>query len=111
MNRIINHIMIAAIAIVLLASCGKEVKNEPVNTDKTAPVEVTNVQVENRPGKAKVTYTVSGDKNLLYIKAEFTPTFGKASETKASYYIDSLIIDGFADTLEHEVKLYAVSHS
>jgi hypothetical protein len=111
MNRIIDRISIVATAIVLLASCGKEVKNEPVNTDKTAPAEVTNVQVENRPGKAKITYTVPADKNLLYVKAEFIPTYGKPSESKASYYVDSLITDGFADTLEHEVKLYSVSRS
>lgn len=111
MNKIINNILIAAIAIVLLASCGKEVKNEPVDTDKTAPAAVTNVQVENRPGKAKITYAVPGDKNLLYVKAEFIPTYGKPSESKASYYVDSLIVDGFADTLEHEVKLYSVSRS
>ena len=111
MNRLINHLLIAVSAMVLLTSCGKEVNNEPVNTDKTAPAVVTNVQVENRPGKAKITYTVPADKKLLYVKAEFTTTTGKPSESKASYYVDSLIVDGFADTLEHEIKLYSVSRS
>lgn len=103
--------LVAVTIIALLASCGKEVGKEPVDTDKTAPAGITNVQVENRPGKARITYTLPNDKNLLYVKAEFTPTSGIPSETKASYYIDSLIVDGFADTLEYEVKLYAVSRS
>lgn len=111
MDRIINRFLIAITAMELLVSCGKEVEKEPVSTDKTAPAEILNVQVENRPGKAKITYTVPRDKNLLYVKAEFTPTSGKPSESKASYYVDSLIVDGFADTLEHEVKLYSVSRS
>jgi hypothetical protein len=111
MNRIINRSLIAVTTMLLLASCGKKVENEPVNTDKTAPAGVTNVQVENRPGKAKITYAVPADKNLLYVKAEFITTSGKTSESKASYYVDSLIVDGFADTLEHEVKLYSISRS
>lgn len=111
MNRIINHLVFVVTAMALLTSCGKEVENEPVSTDKTAPAVVTNVQVENRPGKAKITYKVPVDKNLLYVKAEFTTTTGKPSESKASYYVDSLIVDGFADTLEHEIKLYSVSRS
>lgn len=111
MNRIISHLFVAVTAIILLVSCGKEVENEPANTDKTVPAVISNVQVENRPGKAKITYTLPADKNLLYVKAQFTPTSGKPSESKASYYIDSLIVDGFADTLEHEVKLYSVSRS
>jgi hypothetical protein len=111
MNGIINRLSLAVMAIALLASCGKEVEKGPVSTDKTVPAAITNVQVENRPGKAKITYTIPADKNLLYVKAEFTPTSGKPSESKASYYSDSLIVDGFADTLEHEVKLYSVSRS
>ncbi|THU40180.1 DUF4959 domain-containing protein [Niastella caeni] len=111
MSRIINHLLVAVTIIVLLASCGKEVVKEPIDTDKTAPAGITNVQVENRPGKARITYTVPNDRNLLYVKAEFTPTSGKPAEIKASYYEDSLIVDGFADTLEHEVKLFAVSRS
>lgn len=99
------------IAAVLLASCGKEVEKAPVSTDKTVPAVVTNVKVENGPGNARITYSLPNDKNLLYVKAEFTPTSGKPSESKASYYNDSLIVDGFADTLEHEVKLYSVSRS
>lgn len=83
--------------------------NEPLCNDQSAPAPVTNIQVVNRPGNSKITYSVPADKNLLYVQAEWVPTNGEPSETKASYYEDSLVVNGFADTLEHEVKLYSVS--
>jgi hypothetical protein len=95
--------------ITMLSSCGKEIENAPLCNDGTAPAPVMNVQVENRAGLAKISYSVPGDKNLLYIQAEYIGTNGKPSETKASYYEDSLLVSGFADTLEHEIKLYSVS--
>ncbi|RYE17762.1 MAG: DUF5126 domain-containing protein, partial [Sphingobacteriaceae bacterium] len=36
---------------------------------------------------------------------------GKEYDAKASYYNNSLLVEGYADTLEHEVKLYSVSRS
>ncbi len=111
MNIIKNYIGAVAGMTFLAASCVKESGNGPLNNDATVPAVVSNVQVENRAGGAKITYDVPGDKNLLYVQAEFVLTNGKTSETKASYYEDSLVLNGFADTLEHEVKLYSVSRS
>lgn len=93
------------------ASCVKENGNAPLTSDPTVPASISNLQVENRAGGAKISYTVPGDKNLLYVQAEFVLTNGQSFETKASYYEDSLVLNGFADTLEHEVKLYSVSRS
>ncbi|HTG54805.1 MAG TPA: DUF5000 domain-containing lipoprotein, partial [Niabella sp.] len=36
---------------------------------------------------------------------------GREMEVKASYYINNLTVEGFGDTEEHEVKLYAVNRS
>lgn len=109
MNNTIKYIIGVAAGLTMLSSCGKEIENTPLCNDASAPAPVTNIQVENRAGNAKITYSVPGDKNLLYIQAEYVPTNGEPSETKASYYEDSLVVNGFADTLEHEVKLYSVN--
>ena len=109
MNSTIKNITGVAAVIAMLSSCGKEIKNSPLCDDSTAPSVVTNVKVENRAGYSKITYSVPGDKNLLYIQAEYVPTNGKTAETKASYYEDSLVVTGYADTLEHDVKLYSVT--
>lgn len=108
MNNIIKCITIAA-GMALFAYCGKKIENEPLCDDPTAPALVTNIRVENREGLAKIMYTVPEDDNLLYVQAEYVGTNGEPIETKASYYVDSIVVNGFADTAEHEVKLYSVS--
>ena len=49
--------------------------------------------------------------NLLYVKAVYTLASGRVMEVKASYYGNTLKVEGFGDTEEHEVKLYAVTRS
>lgn len=109
MNAIIKNVSFWAIATILLAACGKKIGNEPLCDGGTAPLQVTDVQVDNRPGQAKITYKVPDGTNTLYVLAEYTNTQGKTIDTKVSYYVDSIIIKGFADTLQHEVKVYSVS--
>ena len=77
--------------------------------DKSAPEAISNPQVENLPGAAKITYTLPGNSNLLYVKAEWQMK-GVTVDTKTSFYQNSVMLEGFGDTLEHEVTLYAVSN-
>jgi hypothetical protein len=109
MNIMIKYFTTITAGMALFASCGKKVGTGPLCDDPTPPAQISNVQVENRAGMAKIMYTVPKDGNLLYVQAEYVGTNGKPVETKASYYGDSLIVNGFADTDEHEVRLYSVS--
>jgi hypothetical protein len=93
-------------------SCTKEFEShEPVGTDPTVPQQVSNVSVLNQDGKATISYTVPNDPSLMYVKAVYSISTGQVAETKSSYYNNSLVVEGYADTLEHEVKLYSVSKS
>lgn len=94
-----------------VVSCRKSEGHKPINNDATVPDPVKEVSIVNRPGKATIKYQLPNDERLLYVKAVYTPTSGVPAEAKASYYQDSLIVEGFADTREYEVKLYAVSRS
>ena len=94
-----------------IVSCRKSEGHNPIDDDPTVPAAVTGVAVVNLSGKAKITYQVPNDEKLLYVKAEYIPTSGIPAEAKASYYQDSLIVEGFADTKEYDVKLYSVSRS
>jgi hypothetical protein len=67
--------------------------------------------VLNQNGRATLTYSLPGDKDLFYVKAVYETAPGKAREVIASSYSNTLTIDGFKDTLAHEVKLYAVNSS
>ena len=96
----------------IAASCNKELEtHSPISNDPTVPAQITDVTVVNGSGKATISYKLPSDPHLLYVKAVYTITTGKQYETKASYYNNSLVVEGFADTLEHEVKLYSVSRS
>ncbi len=98
-------------AAALVAGCKKMEDNKPLGNSTAVPEMVNNISVDNETGKAVLSYAVPNDPNLLYVKAVYTITTGAQVETKASYYSTSITVDGFADTLEHEVKLYSVSRS
>lgn len=90
-------------------ACTREL-NGPLSDDGTVPGPVTNAQVENLPGSALISYTLPSSSNLLYVKAEYTVK-GVKREAKASMYVNKILVEGFADTQETEVTLYAVSRA
>jgi hypothetical protein len=51
------------------------------------------------------------DTKLLYVKAVYKIKSGEIIEVKSSFYNNSIVVEGFADTDEYEIKLYAVSRS
>lgn len=95
---------------IVLSSC-KEDLLKPVENDQDSPSAVTNVKVQSRPGTVKLTYTLPKDADLLYVQAEYTNKYGELIKNKASYYSDSLVIDGFADSAVHKMNVYAVDRS
>ena len=108
-----NKLYIALfLAIFAGTACDKELEfRSPLGTDGSVPGQVSETKVISLPGKVKITYKVPTDPNLAYVKAEFQLKSGEMFETKTSVYNDTLTVEGFADTLEHEVKLYSVSKS
>lgn len=95
----------------LFLSCKDSGVNETLNENTDPPGPVHNVSVENLPGGAELTYSLPEDQDLLYVRAEYTLTTGKEMEVKSSYYNNSLKIEGYADSLEHDVTLYAVNRN
>jgi hypothetical protein len=92
-------------------SCKKEELNGIKENSGAKPGIVSNVSVKNENGAATITYALPGDEDLLYVKAVYTLANGSKQEVKASYYTNQLRVAGFADTLKHTVKLYAVNRS
>ncbi len=91
--------------------CSEDQGPQPLEGNSTPPAEVTNIAVENLPGKASITYTLPSDKDLLYVVARYTLENGRTMEVKASYYSNSLLLEGFAGQSTSEVKVYAVNRS
>lgn len=95
---------------VLIIGC-RDQEMGPLSKGGPAPVVVSNVIVNPLHGGAEISYTLPEDPNLLYVKAVYEIRPGKPLEQIATFYNSYLKIEGFADTAEHEVKLYSVSRS
>jgi len=101
-----KYLLSISLVIMMISGC-KQLEQEPLNKDDSAPGPVSNVRVESLPGGANITY--DRPQNMMYVKAVYSIRPGVERETKATYYKNTLTIEGFPDTKEYEVKLYAVS--
>lgn len=99
-----------ALLLIVLSSCSEEEK-EITGKNLNPPGQISNVHVTNLPGAARIQYQLPSDQDLLYVKAVYTLSSGRVMEVKSSYYNNSLEVEGFADTIEYTVDLYAVNRS
>ena len=111
MNRLIYMLYAGLLFVGTIGSCRKTEVGTMDKSDKQAPGPVSNAQVENLNGAAKITYSLPQDDDLLYIRAEYTTKQGIVRNTKVSRYLDSVVLQGFADTDVYEARLYAVDKS
>jgi len=95
----------------VLWSCEPEALKDPIDGDGDTPGQVSNIQVKNIAGGATISYDIPYDRNLLYVMAEYTIREGVTKQVKASYYDNSLTVEGFPNTDPRTVKLYAVSRN
>ncbi|SEW44397.1 DUF5000 domain-containing lipoprotein [Chitinophaga arvensicola] len=110
MNKhIIKHILTAACTTMLFSACKEEMLRGPIEKSKGAPGEISQVQIENRNGFANIIYQLPDNPDLAYVKAVYEVGRGTKREIKASYYTNRMTLDGFGDTLAHQVQLYAVN--
>ena len=108
--QIMKYRLLGMATLLLAYACNEDLSyREPAGTSKGAPQQVSEVEVKNYPGKATISYSLPADPDLLYVKATYTLASGKVMDVKSSYFVDSLVVEGFADTQEHEIKLYTVN--
>ncbi len=106
----LKSLSIISVIFIALFGCKKD-KLGPLSYNGTAPGPISNVTVLNQAGQATLTYTLPRELDLSYVKAVYTLASGVQREVKSSFYTNKLVLDGFGDTLEHEVKVYAVNKS
>lgn len=106
MRKYFLTILAAALAI-LASSCSEDTvhgrvdqKNESVGTPQ--PVEVTSVR--SIAGGAVIKVKIPDDQNIKGVVATYTRN-GEQVESKISRYVDSLSVEGYADTQEHDVEI------
>lgn len=94
----------------LLISCGKADMNDPVE-NPAIPLQVEVTNIVNSYGKTVIHYKRPNDNNLKYIKAIYEPRSGVQREVNASYFVDSLVLNGFEEAKSYDVKLYSMSYA
>ena len=95
-----------------LCSCKEsEDFNAVVSKDMTKPGMLTGVKVQNLAGAAVISYVLPNSENLLYVQAEYRINSRTVRQSKSSYYSDTLKVEGFEKSGDHEVTLYAVSRA
>lgn len=93
-----------------LAGCGQDEKIGLNATDSVAPGLPTNIAVENINGGAIIRYTPPKDDDLLCVVASYMIN-GVERTTKASPYVDSLIVEGFGKVGDYNIFLRSVDKS
>ncbi|MDN3667557.1 DUF4959 domain-containing protein [Algibacter miyuki] len=111
-QHVIQSTRIIILALILaFLGCSEEEGATAMESNTTPPGAVSNVTIENLPGKVKLDYTLPNDKDLLYIVARYTLENGTAMEVKSSYYQNTMMLEGFTGLSEQEVAIYAVNRS
>ncbi len=91
-----------------MPGCEDIQRGVPIDENDIAPGIVSQVEVRNFPGGATLSYKLPDSESLRYVLAEYSLK-GVTVEKKSSYYNNSVTVEGFPNTNEYEVKLYAVS--
>lgn len=109
MKKYISHI-VGVVLLLAISSCSDD-PNSPIEKDNTAPAPIYNAVVENLPGGALIHYNLPADEDLLYVLASYVNKKGKTVNSRSSYYSNTVKVEGFGDTDEYTVDLYAVDKS
>jgi hypothetical protein len=95
----------------MLALSCEQVKDWHDPTDGDAPGPVTNPQVENLNGGAKISYLLPDDSDLLGVKAVYSLDDGLEREYFASVQKNFVTLEGYGTAREHTVSLRALDKS
>jgi hypothetical protein len=106
-SRIFNYLVFAAIIVGGFFACAEEGRFEIASNDTTPPQAPEYLSYKPLNGGARLFYDIPNDEDILSIDAEFVTKSGKPARFSVSYFVDSIDVFGFADTLTYKVQLYA----
>ncbi|MGV8093053.1 MAG: DUF4959 domain-containing protein [Mangrovibacterium sp.] len=106
MKKILFYIIF--LIIYLCQACMDDKFIQIPDDNTPAPAQVSNVETVPTPGGAIITYKLPTDPSLFYVKAVYETRPGVVRETKSSFHTDRIVVEGYGDTMDHEVKLYSV---
>ena len=103
----LKNIILWAGAAILAVACAEDLGSRvDQHANVGIPVPITVKSVQNIAGGAIIKVTIPDDPNLKGVVAEYERG-GQVVNTKISRYVDSLTVEGYADTKTHKVSLYS----
>lgn len=106
MMKLKNFILWAGAAILAVACSDELGSRVDQHANVGIPVPVAVKRVQSIAGGAIIKVTIPDDPNLKGVVAEYERG-GQIVNTKISRYVDSLTVEGYADTKSHKVTLYS----
>lgn len=105
-----SRFALLTVGVCLFTACSGDADVNYASGSKEAPERVTVREVKNQNGGAIIYYTLPDDPRLKYVKAVYEVKPGVESDARASYYVDSLVVEGMQYGGAHQVKLYSVGY-
>lgn len=87
-----------------LFSCGDGDRIDQIDNSLPIPKGVEVTKITNTPGGAVLKIKIPNDVNLKGVVAKYNRN-GTEVEARISRYIDTLVVEGYADTLQHQIQV------
>ncbi len=103
------YILVSFLLIVM--SCQEEGRRLASSDDSVAPQKPSGITYKPLFGGARFYYAIPNDEDLLSVNAKYTNDKNVSYSFSSSYYVDSLDVYGFGDTINYQVELYALDRA
>jgi hypothetical protein len=111
-NMTVKYFFLISLIILLGASCSEESRYDINSDDKIPPAAPIISKYEPLNGAVRVYYTPPADADVISIDAQYTRiTDNKVFRFSTSYFSNSILIYGLADTVTYDIELYAVDRA
>ncbi len=104
------YILLVALLAILVA-CEEEGRHRSTSDDSTPPQSPSNVTYKPLFGGVRFYYDLPDDEDLLSVEAKYTNAENKSFTFSSSYFVDSLDVYGFGDTINYQIDVYAVDRA
>ena len=106
-----KKILLIILFFFVLYGCQEQGRIDVLDENGAIPMPLEEVTVIPTHGGAILHYKIPNDKNLLCVKAVYEINPGQFNETKASIYLDSLVLKGFGADATTQIKVYTVGRN
>ncbi|MDR2424972.1 MAG: DUF4959 domain-containing protein [Prevotellaceae bacterium] len=107
-----EFVFLFGIILVLFASCAEAPRYDINSDDKVPPAAPVVSRYEPLNGAVQIFYTPPADRDVISVDARYTrKSDGKVFRYSTSYFSNSILVFGLADTIVYDIQLYAVDRA